>query len=129
MLISFDSKYPPFSPDNLTDHPNQQIKMQNGGYYEWEKVYRNKGNSNVESNKNDNFIEVRRKELAENAIYSPIRVDSKLIKDILETSLRSKIFQKYPMTKDETRKPKPMTEWQDDKNTILSWKIRISPLI
>ena len=117
--LEFDSKYPPFSPNNKTDNPNIHIRMQNGGFYEREKVYRNKGNTNVESNKTDGFVDVRRKELAENAISSPMRVDSKATKEILEDNLRSKNFQKYPMKKDDTRYPKSMAHWKDDKNTNL----------
>jgi hypothetical protein len=117
--LNIDSNCPPFSSDNSIDHPDQYIKLQNWGYYEREKVYRNKGNTNVESNKNDKFVKVRRKELAENAINSPIRIEPKLTKDILEANLRSKNFQKYPMKKDEMRYPKPMAHWKDDKNTNL----------
>jgi hypothetical protein len=116
--INITAKYPPFS-SGFIDHPNQHIRMQNGGYYEREKVYKNKGNTNVDSSNKDNFVEVRRKVLEENSRNSPIRVDSKMTKEILEENLRSKNFNNYPMNRDATRYPKSMSHWQEDKNVNL----------
>jgi hypothetical protein len=117
--LNFKAKYPPFSARTFLDHPNQHIKMQNGGYFEREKVYRNKGNTNVDSSNKDGFIDVRKKELAENAIHSPIRVDPTSTKEIIEDNLKSKNFNKYPMDKDEKRYPKPMSHWREDKSINL----------
>ena len=117
--LNISAKYPPFSKEIFTDHPNEHMKMQNGMYYEREKVYKNKGNSNVESSKNNTFVEVRRNEFAENASHTPIRVDSAMTKEILELNLRSKKFNSYPMDKDNVRYPKPMEVWKDDRNVNL----------
>ena len=117
--LNFSVKYPPFLQESFIDHPNNHIKMHNEGYYERNKVYRNKGSTNVESSIHDNFIEVRRKELAENASHSPIRVDSRMTKEIIEQNLRAKTFNQYPMEKDANRYPKPFSHWSSDRNLNL----------
>ena len=117
--LNISAKYPLFSKNIFADHPNEHLKMQNGMYYEREKVYKNKGNSNVESSKSNTFVEVRRSEFAENASHTPIKVDSTMTKDVLESNLRSKNFNIYPMDKDNVRYPKPMEAWRDDRNVNL----------
>ena len=115
---NFAAIYPPFNPFFI-DNPNHHIKMQNGSYYEREKLYKNKGNSNVSSSINDSFMEVRRKEIVENSTKMTVRVDPKMTKEVLEDNLRSNDFNKYPMERDSKRFPKTMEKWQNDKNVNL----------
>ena len=42
-----------------------------------------------------------------------------MTKDVLESNLRSKNFNIYPMDKDNVRYPKPMEAWRDDRNVNL----------
>ena len=118
--LNFQSKFPPFcESDPFMDHPNHHIRSHKGEFYPREKLYKNKGNTNVDSNVNDGFSDCRRKDLSENSLKSAVAIDPKLTKDLLHSKIRSSKFNDYPNNRDAKLFPKPMEEWKEDRDMNL----------
>ena len=114
--LDFEASFPPDCKEFI-DNPNIHVRTQKGGYYPRSAVYKSKGNSNVESNLNDGFTEVRKKNMVENATKTSILINPQLTKDLIQKVLRSKSFNDYPKKKDLGPSDKPYQEWKEDKIT------------
>jgi hypothetical protein len=114
--LNFEASYPPESTDFI-DNPNVHIKTQNGGFYPREKLYKSKGNTNIESNINDGFAEVRRKNLNENSTKTSVLINPELTKTVIQKNMRSKSFDEYPRKMDFGPNDKPYQTWKEDKIT------------